>query len=269
MKQDKRVGGNLQQALEDKNTFNPVEVLKEGFNLTKSTIPSLLGAALLALAIFFIFLMLAIQVVVGEFDVDDPVTVLTMLMIQIMVMPPLFAAIHVMGMRHSVGGKTQASDVFAFIKQPFPFILIALITQIATQLAAGILPGVIALLALGFISITLSMAIPLAAEYKISPIQAIRCSFVAVIRRFGSFFSVYLALFGLFILGLFTFGLALIFVVPLFYNVKGIMYREVFGVAVPHDSAEQGEQRRDGNVADTTEGAKDKSKSSDSDTWSA
>lgn len=268
MKQHKRVGGSLEQALENKSSFNPVEVLKEGFQLTKTTIPSLLGAALLALAIFTVILMVTIQVFLGgAFDVESPPTVMTMLLIQIMVMPPLFAAIHVMGMRHAIGEKTQVSDVFSRIKQPFPYILIALITQILTQLAAGILPGILALLALGFISITLSMAIPLAAEYKLSPLQAIRSSFIAVIKRFSAFFSVYLALFGLFVLGLFTFGLALIFVVPFFYNVKGIMYREVFGVGVPDDGGSfDAEKDRDSTYVTPRRDSADKV---ENDTWNA
>lgn len=269
MKQDNRVGGNLQQALEQNNTFNPMEVLKEGFNLTKTTIPSLIGAALVALAIFFVILMLVVQFAVDDFDIENQTTALTILLVQIMVMPPLFAAIHVMGMRHSVGGRTKASDVFNFIKQPFPFILVALLTQIATQLAAGVLPGIIGVLVLGFISITFSMAIPLAAEYQLSPVQAIRCSFLAVLKRFGSFFSVYIALFGLFLLGIFTLGLGLIFVVPMYYNVKGIMYREVFGISVP-DNHENSGHPDAGEYRNTSSTSADGNKNStDNDTWSA
>lgn len=261
MKQAKRIGGSLEQALESKHSFNPMQVLKEGFQLTKTSIPSLLGAAFLALVIFTVILMLALQFVgEGVFDVENPRTVMIILLIQIMVMPPLFAAIHVMGMRHAIGEKTQVSDLFAFIKQPFPFILIALLTQVITQLTAGVLPGIIGLLVVGFISITLSMAIPLAAEYQLSPIQAIRSSFIAVIKRFGAFLNVYLVLLVLFLLSLVTLGLALIVVVPFFYNVKGIMYREVFGIAgADHSTSFIDKGQAEQNTAEKV----------DNDTWGA
>lgn len=265
MKQDKRVGGNLDRALQDNHAFNPMEVLKEGFQTTKSTFPTLLGAVLLSLAIFSIVLMLAIQLFVGTPDIEDPQTVLAMLLIQIIVMPPLFAAIHVMGMMHAVGKATQVGDVFRFMRQPLPFILVALITQLISQLSAGILPGLIGIIALGFISITLSMAIPLAAEYKLSPWQAIRCSFIATIKRFVPFMSVYAALFGLFVIGLLTFGIALIFVVPLFYNVKGIMYRDIFGIAIDTDDDRNGEA-----VIERTSSANSKARDRDGQgTWDA
>ena len=257
MTHQKRVGGNLERALNDNHTFNPIEVLKEGVRLTKHSLTSLLGAVVVSLAIFTVVLMVLIQVFIGPVELDNPQVTLAMLVAQIIVMPPLFAGIHLMGILHSVGQRTQVQDVFRFIKQPFPFILVALITQIISQLAAGVLPGVIAILALLFISVTLSMAIPLVAEYKLSPWQAIRCSFIAIMRRFLPFVTIYAALFGLFVLGILTFGIGLIFVVPLFYNVKGILYRDIFGVAVEGEGTAA-------FAADSTD-----HESSNKDTWSA
>ena len=260
MKQAKRIGGNLEQALESKQGFNPMQVLKEGFQLTKVSIPSLLGAAFLALVIFSVILLLALQFFnEGTFDVENPRTVMIMLMIQIIVMPPLFAAIHVMGMRHAIGQKTQVSDLFAFIKQPLPFILIALLTQVATQLSAGLLPGITSLVVIVFISVALSMAIPLAAEYRLPALQAIRCSFIAVLKRSGAFFSVYIIFFVLFLLSLLTFGLGLILVVPFFYNVKGVMYREVFGIGVERSVSYPDQGQPDQQTAEKV----------DNDTWGA
>lgn len=235
MKHQKRIGGNLERALNDNHTFNPMEVLKEGARLTKHSLGSLLGAVLVSLAIFTVVLMVIIQVFIGPVDFENPQMTLAMLVAQILVMPPLFAAIHMMGILHSVGQRTQVQDVFRFVKQPFPFILIALITQIISQLVAGLLPGLIAIFGLLFISVTLSMAIPLAAEYKLSPWQAIRCSFIAIIKRFLPFLVIYAAMFGLFLLSILTLGIGLIFVVPLFYNVKGILYRDIFGVGIGND----------------------------------
>lgn len=232
MKHDKRVGGSLERALTDNHTFNPLQVLQEGVRLTRQSFAPLLGAVLVSLAIFTLALMLLIQFFIGSVDVEDPQMILAMLVLQILLLPPLFAAVHVMGITHSVGKSSRVLDVFSFIKQPFPFILIALITQIISQLVVGVLPGVIGLAVLGFVSVTLSMAIPLAAEYRLSPVQAIRCSFLAVVKRFFAFLGVYAVMFGLFIVGILTFGIGLIFVIPLFYNVKGIMYRDIFGVGI-------------------------------------
>lgn len=232
MHQGKRVGGSLERAMSDNHSFNPFQVIQEGIRLTRQSFAPLLGAVLVCLAIFTLALMIVIQVFIGTVNMEDPQMILAMLVLQILIMPPLFAAIHCMGIMQSVGATSRVQDVFKFIKQPFPFVLVALITQIISQLAAGLLPGVIGLAMLGFISVTLSMAIPLVAEYKLSPLQAIRCSFLAVIKRFLPFLGVYAVMFGLFIVGILTFGIGLIFVIPLFYNVKGIMYRDIFGVGI-------------------------------------
>ncbi|RUO34972.1 hypothetical protein [Aliidiomarina soli] len=243
MKQDKRVGGNLERALQENHSFKPLDVLVEGWQLTKVSFLSLLGAIFLGFLVFLAIAMVLMQVFIGTPDPEDARTVMTLQLTQTLVMPPLFAAIHVMGLRHSVGEKTRPMDVFNFIRQPFPFITVAVISQLLTLLAAGILPPLVALPVMGFILLTLSMALPLVADYKLRPFAAVKSSFIATTRRFGSFLLVYVVMFVLFLLSLLTLGILLIVVAPYFYNVKAVMYREVFGVVAGQDQQGDGPDR--------------------------
>ncbi len=228
----KRVGGNLQRALDDNQSFNSGAVLKEAFDLTKTTIFSLAGGVFVMFILFIVIASVILTFTTDQVSVEDPNTVLAIFVTQILFTPPLLAALHYMGIRHSVGDKTSVKNLFMFLKKPLPFIVASLITQLFYQLLMGFLPGAAGIIVVFVGNLLFCMVLPLIAEYQLSPFQAIRVSFIAVGKRFGPFLQVYLVMFGLFVLGLFTLGIAFIFVFPFYYNLIGVIYRELFGVSV-------------------------------------
>ncbi|RUO25679.1 hypothetical protein CWE09_02820 [Aliidiomarina minuta] len=259
MSNKKRVGGSLDKALRQESEFRPVAVLSEGWELTKTTFSPLLGALVVALAILVIAIMLVIQFMFGgELNLEEGNSTQILGLLQLLIMPPLMAAVHMMGIQHSIGKKSRVNDVFMFLKRPFPLIITAIITSLIVQLPGMFAAGsILVLLIIAFFSITLSMALPLVAEYQLSPLQAVKTSFLVVIKRFFAFATVYAAMLGLFIVAAIPFGLGLIWVAPMYYNVKGILYREIFGVAT------------DENEAKTSHKAEDNDDSDNSNTWSA
>jgi len=92
----------------------------------------------------------------------------------------------------------------------------------------------------------LSLALPLVVEKKMSPIKAISISIQATRFQWFKIFAIYLILslavlisalpvvmageseLSFIAIAFFLFCLA--YIVPLFYNVKGILYREIFGL---------------------------------------
>jgi len=101
------------------------------------------------------------------------------------------------------------------------------------------LPGI-------FLAVALSLVIPLVVEKKFSPVKAISLSVKALRFNWFKIFSLYLILISALIISLLPlillaqselsviggviFFFSLSYLAPLYYNVKGILYREIFGL---------------------------------------
>ena len=104
-----------------------------------------------------------------------------------------------------------------------------------------VLPGV-------FLSVIFSLTIPLVIEKKLSPIKAMVISVQALRFQWFKLLTLYvilslilaLTLIPLFafqqanlaFIGVVVFVFCLSYLAPMFYNVKGILYREIFGLTV-------------------------------------
>ena len=148
-----------------------------------------------------------------------------------------------------------------------------MLTSLGFQLL--ILPGI-------FLAVTLSLTIPLVIEKKMSPMKAIILSIQSLRFKFLSIFILYLILFMslvvLFLpfalliesnfspLGIMIFLFGISYLAPLFYNVKGVLYREIFGVSLATNSS----SIKDSNtLLNSIETKSDKLNSDSDDTFSA
>lgn len=156
---------------------------------------------------------------------------------------PFMAGVEMMGVQQAVGIKTHVRMIFSFLKRSSWVVICVLITSALTNIGFEllILPGV-------FLKITLSLTVPLVIEKQMTPMQAVILSVKALRFKFFAILSLYALLFcGLvmlffilaFFLGssiapvgivLFVFGFS--FLAPMFFNVKGILYREIFGIGI-------------------------------------
>jgi membrane-anchored glycerophosphoryl diester phosphodiesterase (GDPDase) len=97
-----------------------------------------------------------------------------------------------------------------------------------------------------YLAVSLSLALPLVVEKNLSPLKAIILSLQVTRFQWFKLLAIYTLLFiALFmsllplvilantqmsVIGVIIFLVALTFIAPLFYNVKGILYREIFGM---------------------------------------
>jgi uncharacterized membrane protein len=103
--------------------------------------------------------------------------------------------------------------------------------------ALFLVPGIYLGLATGF-------SMMLYVEKQLPPSQAIMQS-IRVFNRYWIQLSLfYMAAFVLFIIGMFTFGLAYIWIIPFYFNFKGILYRELFGIKVKQPNVEVGNEKQ-------------------------
>lgn len=257
--QVKRIGGSPGDALSNNFTLDNNKILQEAWELTKTTKPAFLFGAIIIylIAIAGSVILEPLQAdltTIEELEVIPWGMLVGQLALQVVV-AVLLAGLISMGLRNAVrhvksneGECTVVPEnspkmVFSHFAGAWPIAaievvkmlgVIALITlglMLAAPLGVEIntLFSVFVLISLTF-AVGLSLAVPLVIKDQLGPLKAIRISLTVVFRRFFNFLTIYAVLSILFILSIFTLGVGLIWVIPLFYNVKGILYREIFGI---------------------------------------
>lgn len=235
-----QVGGSIEKAVVGDYSLDVKAILTEGWGLTKTTKLPLLIALLIVLVIGMVFITIASGYMGGiEAIVEDPNKQLIINLFSTVVIAPFIAGIEMMGVSHAVGIKTKSSFVFAFLKRSAFTALTALIIASLTSLGMYLLiPGI-------YLSVALSLTIPLVVEKNMSPIDAIVLSLKATRFQWFKLFQIYGILIIVFLISLLPIGagihpligLTVIFtgmmwLAPLLYNVKGILYREIFGLKI-------------------------------------
>jgi len=242
-----QVGGSVERAAKGDYHLDVKSILTEAWQLTlKSRLAINLGL-LFSMGLAFI-VALIISRYLGGIEavlVDPQASMLLNFTITIAVWP-FIAAVEMMGILHAIGMKTQPKMLFSFLKRASWVVLCALLTSIIISLGLElfILPGI-------FFAVTLSLSIPLVIEKKMSPMKAITLSVQALRFKLLPLFSIYFILFMILLtlltplaalietelapIGVVLFIFGSTYLAPLFYNVKGILYREIFGLSVATD----------------------------------
>ncbi|MCW8833561.1 MAG: hypothetical protein OQK09_00060 [Colwellia sp.] len=269
-----QVGGSVETALRGDYHIDVRAILTEAWQLTlKSRLAINLGL------LFSLLLGMSISLLVSNYlggieaVLEDPQLSMLLNIVVTIAVWPFIAGVEMMGVLHSVGMKTHMKMTFSFLQRASWVVLCALFTSVLISLGFQlfILPGI-------FLAITLSLTIPLVIEKKMTPMKAITISIQALRFKFLPLFVIYFIL--LMSLVMLFFPLALLlestlapigimififgssYLAPLFYNTKGILYREIFGISLATDkSIDELEQTANSSVS--------KVKSDSDDTFSA
>ncbi|WJG07595.1 hypothetical protein [Aliiglaciecola sp. LCG003] len=137
---------------------------------------------------------------------------------------PLVASLMMQGAKAHVKQSGKVLDVFSFMSQTLPICVVTIFTLVLTMVGINllILPGIYIMIATGF-------AVMLVADKNLTPFASIWLSIRMVNKYFVGFLLVNLVFFGLLLLTAFTYGLGLVLLVPFYFNVKGVLYCELFG----------------------------------------
>ena len=235
------VGGDIKKALSGESDFDIKDILQQGWTLTQTT-KGVLCQALLVIFAVALIIVYGLIAYVGVDNVQnnvlelDPFTRLLTDILSTVLIAPLMAGVVMMGVNHSVGAKSVPSQLFQYVPQCLPIVLVSLMTGVLTRLGLSlfILPGL-------YLAIAMSFALPLVLEKKMAPINAIYTSIRVVNSKALKFCLLYLIFLGLLFVGLMTFGVALVWIAPLYYNSKGVLYREMFGVTVTLTTGQKGD----------------------------
>ena len=234
------IGGSIEKALKGEVELQPVTVLAEAWKITGKNIFSFLPAVICLFLAQVALLLLGLEVQLGSptvfFDAFitgqgfTPEILKAGFMANFwsdVLIAPLYVGVSLMALNHAVGLPSKPSQIV----KGFSFTLVSLITMLLLSSIQGLGSSVFPLIGL-FLTMALSMAILLVCEKKVSPIKAIQYSFMATIRKVLPMTAIYIVIMLMFFISIATAGIGLIWTLPFFFNLKGIIYRNMFGVTL-------------------------------------
>ncbi|MEW6982866.1 hypothetical protein AAD001_09470 [Colwelliaceae bacterium 6471] len=237
-----QVGGSIEKALKGDYQLDIKSVLREAWQTTVASRLSINVGLLFTLIIGMVTSYVISSTLGGiEAVANDPQSFMFLNIVVTLVVWPFLAGVEMMGVFHSVGLKTESRLVFAFLKRGSWVAVCALLTSLLVSIGLEllVLPGV-------YLAVALSFSIPLVVEKRLSPIKAIVLGIQATRFQWFKIFAIYLVLIfaliavtiplaltlqsDLSIIATMFFLFSLTYLAPMFYNVKGILYREIFGL---------------------------------------
>lgn len=242
------IGGNLTAALNGDYTLNLAEVFRHTFNATKKHWAPLFLGFIAFIGILLVLTLLAFSILpeswvaqVVPTDPEQPVSQQALMILSLIgsaVGAPFWGGLIMMGIRHSVDIPTKAIDIFDGFSRAGPLIITLLTTSVVTQLAlllTGQIHWGISVIAQIYFSVIFAFALPLVIERGITPLNAIYYSVRIVHYKLPLYILLLFVVTGLIIVSSFVFFLPLIIVIPLIFNLVGVVYKETVGVAINLD----------------------------------
>lgn len=252
-----QIGGSIEKSLQGQYSIDVSSVLKEAWQLTLSSRISINLGLLFTLVLCVIVSFFLSSMMGGiEHVINDPQASTLLNIVVTMAIYPFLVGVEMMGVFHAIGLKTNSKLIFAFLKRGSWVAVCALLTSVLVTLGMSLffLPGI-------YLGVALSLALPLVVDKKLSPLKAITLSLQVTRFQWFKLFAIYmlliLALFvslipllilaktQLSVVGVVFFLFSLTFLAPLFYNVKGILYREIFGMQLLAVDAPDGSDVQD------------------------
>ena len=240
-----RIGGSLEQSLSQGYRLDLKGVLQESWQQTRRTGFGLALAIAGVMAIWFLLSNHLLTPYVGpEGDVDMDIALMLSLFITV-VMSPMTSSLDMLGLQQSVGMRAHPNQVFDYFRHFLRLGSLSLLGSFITSLFGPLfellgLPVMLAFIPSALIGMGLVFTVPLVLERGLSPVQAILVSLRLFARGWPSIVLLHGVMMALFFLALIPMGLGLIWVAPLYFNCKGILYRDLCGVAVEVTEVSQG-----------------------------
>ena len=223
-----KLSGSLQEGVATPYDFTISEVFQEAWQRTSGFKAPVLAAVLI---IFFALAAISFGIILlmGFFDMIDPAlaTILTSAFNFIISMAsyPLCAGILMMGLYRSVDAAVEFNMAFAYFSYSLPIIIAAFFSSLLVVLGFMllVLPGI-------YLSIAYIFTLPLIIEKEMDFWQAMEASRKAVHQHWFKIFFIYALLGIIYLISLIPLGLGLIWALPFFVALHGVLYRRIFGI---------------------------------------
>lgn len=233
---------HIQRMLAKQYDFDIKHVLSKARELSGSNNWTLVQAILALIAVLFVLGFVFIQV----FNIQQPEDVQLMtntqnavasLVINI-VLAPIFTGIAMLAITSARGIKAKAINVFAYVSHILPLGVASLLVSIATDIGMMLL-----VVPAFYVFMATTFTLPLIVDKNLTPFSAILLSVRMTNAYLFQMTVIFLIFIALFIGVILTFGFALIWVGPYFFNVKAVLYTELF---CADDSSESNDSENSG-----------------------
>lgn len=202
----------------------PFKTLTQGVQLTKQNFLAFLPLLVIALAGIFLVNSVLMDVLLQQNPDATMIDLLTKTSAVLgLIIAPVEVGIMLMGLSAARGEKIKFSDIKYILPYSPKIIILAIITMFLVQLGLllFVIPGL-------FLMVVLSMAPMIMCDQKLGMTESLKISAQTLSKHWFSLFIVYIWLIIAIILSFYTMGIALILTLPLYVNVKGLMYRQLF-----------------------------------------
>ena len=230
------LGGDLKKSLTEGYLLDFKSLFKDAFIITKKNYLSLVTASL------FTVILLAgcyhLTFGVGA-NISETKQLFGNYLIALFVAPPLLTGLQMMGIHHAIGLKTKSVDLFHYMRIIFKLSLATLMISLINNVISVVLTKglgdigfILSIVILLYLNMAFTFVYPLIAEKKVNAQGALQLSFKLVHKNILQFTLLFILLAVFFILALLPSGLGLLFFIPFYFNLMGIIYRQLCGVGV-------------------------------------
>ncbi|MCV2884220.1 hypothetical protein OE749_05895 [Aestuariibacter sp. AA17] len=241
------IGGDVNRSLNGDYQFDIKSLFKQAWALTQENKWQILQMLIFVLGLAYLVVMVLLNI--SGIDDIQKITLEIQSFIDLtltFLFAPFVTAIMAVAATHSIGGQSKFSHVFSLLSRTLSLGAAALIVSLCIQLGLGLLiiPGLYLMLATSF-------TLLIVAEKKQGGIAAMILSIKVVNTYLLDFIKLYL-LIGLMSLTVpLTLGISLIWVAPMYYYLKGILYRDLFGITVLKQEDSQFTERNESKEEST------------------
>jgi len=206
--------------------FNIMEIIREAWAKTSGTKGPVWGAcglAFLAVAVFSTAL-ISISSLIGKGPASFGLQGAGRLTISV-ASYPFMAGLILLAIRRSVGLPINYKMAFSCYYAMLPIVIASILTSLLTFIGflLVLIPGI-------YLSVAYVLTIHLIVDKEFGPWQAMEASRKAIQRHWFKVFGLYFVMSFICFLSAIPFGIGLIWTLPMFLMVGGVLYREVFGV---------------------------------------
>ena len=202
--------------------LNAVAILKQGFVLTKANYRFFLPLFVVTFVAMYLAVSLNRDTLLALVEPENEMKLQILMIVFGVLFTPIEVAFMMIGLRAARQKPLYYGDIKTIAAYIPKIIILATTISFIVQLGMMvILPGLL-------FAIIFSMAQMLMCDRNISLMAALQLSASTLIKHLMPCLAIYIVLGIVLTLSIFTFGLAYIFTAPLYYNVKGELYLQIF-----------------------------------------
>ncbi|PCJ33077.1 MAG: hypothetical protein COA90_01230 [Gammaproteobacteria bacterium] len=218
--------GSVEKALAGDYELNPIEAMKDAWNNLSGMKGSFWGGMAMYVILTMVFEFIGIMIFgtpeAGAFP-SGPAMLYGV--VKMIVLVPVSIGLMIIAIKHSVGARTEATEVFKHFDKIVPLF----VTSILMYLLVGV--GLLLLIIPGiYLLIAFSMAMLLVVEKDMGPWEALNTSRKAITHNWFSMLGFSVVSFIVMLLGFLAFFIGIVWALPLIMLAFATVYRDMFGV---------------------------------------